>query len=124
LVSDASLEHNPGIQAGLKLSSAEKRRLKDELERKRVRIALVTVWDNWDEDGDTVEITGAGFSQEFELRHRKQSFFVPIIPGSNVRIRAVKDGGGGNVTLGLQTVLGPVLLPPLGVGEIVEVPTP
>jgi hypothetical protein len=42
--------------------------------------------------------------------------------GGTVSIRAVRDGGGGGVTLGVSTVIGPVPLPSLAPGQIVEIP--
>jgi hypothetical protein len=54
--------------------------------------------------------------------HKPVTFFLPLQPGGTVSIRAVRDGGGGGVTLGVSTVIGPVPLPSLAPGQIVEIP--
>ena len=118
----ALVQHNPHIVNGMHMPTSEMHRLEQELAGGKVRIAQITIWDSEVGDGDTVEVVGAGFSQSWTLAHRKKTFFVPVIPGATVRIRATKDGGGGGVTLGLATILGEVRLPHLVVGQAIEVP--
>lgn len=118
-----SFQRTPGsVLAQLKMPEAEKKRLADKLADGGVRLAVVTAWDTVDEDGDTVDIIAASFSQRLVIMHKPAMFFVPVQPGGSVVIRAVRDGGGGGVTLGVSTILGPYRLPALAVGQSVEIP--
>jgi hypothetical protein len=106
------------------LPDAEKKRLREDLANKRLRLVAVAVWDSDDEDGDRVRIDSAGYSEEITLRNARRDVIVPVGAGDPVRITAVLDGGGGGVTLGAQTEFGPIHLPPLRVGQYVEVTAP
>jgi hypothetical protein len=118
----ASFQNAPGsVIAQLNMPEPEKRRLAEKLADGSVRLAAVTLWDTVDEDGDAVEVAAAGFTQRLVIRHQPATFFLPVRMGGSVSIRAVRDGGGG-VTLGVATIVGPVPLPPLAVGQTVEVP--
>jgi hypothetical protein len=119
----ASFQNTPAsVLAQLSMPEAEKARLVEKLADRTVRLAAVTVWDTVDEDGDTVDVTAAGFSQRLVIMHKPTTFFLPVLPGGSVVIKAVRDGGGGGVTLGVSTVLGPYRLPALAVGQAVEIP--
>ena len=118
----ASFQNMPGsVLAQLNMPEAEKKRLAEKLADGSVRLAVVTMWDTVDEDGDTVDVTAAGFSQRLVIMHKPKMFFVPVVARRQRFIRAVRDGGGG-VTLGVSTILGPYPLPALAVGQSVEIP--
>jgi hypothetical protein len=108
------------VLAQLDLPEADKARLKEKLADGSVRLAAVTLWDNHAEDGDVVDLAAAGFSQRLTILHKPKIFFLPLQPGGSVLITGVRDGGGG-ITLGVSTILGPVPLPPLAVGQSVEI---
>ena len=114
---------SPHVFAMLMMPETEKARLRRALEESTTRLGAITVWDNMVEDGDTIRIAAAGFTQEVLILHKPKSFFVPYLPGGSVRIEGVHDGGGG-ITLGVRTALGPLPLPPLSVGQIVEIALP
>ena len=105
----------------LKMPEAEKQRLAEKLADGSVRLAAVTIWDTMDEDGDIVEISAAGFVQRVTIMHKPATFFLPLHPGGSVIIKAVHDGYGG-VTLGVRTITGNLPLPPLVVGQSLEIP--
>jgi hypothetical protein len=102
---------------------AEKQRLKTALEKDRVRVGAITLWDNVAEDGDAVEVAGAGYSQKLTIMNHPTVYFVPFQPGGTIRITGLVDGGGG-ITLGVRTALGSQNLPPLAPGEILELQIP
>lgn len=119
----ATFQDSPGtVLSQLDMPEPEKRRLAESLARDGVRLAAVTLWDAMDEDGDVVEVAASGFSQRLTIVHKPTTFFVPVRPGAGVSVTAVRDGGGGGVTLGIGTVLGPVRLPPLRPGQRLEIP--
>lgn len=115
---------SPHVFAMLVMPEQEKARLKRALEDSPMRIGAVTVWDNVDEDGDYIRISAAGFAQEVLILHKPKTFFVPYLPGGSVRIEGTRDGGGGGITLAVTTALGPLPLPPLAVGQVVEIELP
>lgn len=104
------------------LSDAEKARLKSDLAIERRRIGTITLWDTVDEDGDQVRVESGGYVQDVPLKHTPRVLVVPFGPGDSVKITAIVDGGGGGLTLGVSTLLGPTLLPRLLPGETVEIP--
>jgi hypothetical protein len=115
------LIEQPQKWAKLQMPESEKNRLLHELKTGTLRLGMVKLWDSAAEDADMVRIVAAGFSQDILLRKEPQILYVPFSPGGSVRMTAVRDGGGG-VTLGVETVLGPFLMPSLAVGQSVEVP--
>jgi hypothetical protein len=119
----SSFQNSPAsVLAQLNMPEAEKRRLSEKLADGSVRLAAVTLWDRLDEDGDQIEVNAATFSQMLTIMHKPVTFFLPVQPGGTVSIRAVRDGGGGGVTLGVSTIIGPVPLPALVPGQVVEIP--
>ena len=119
----ASFQNSPAsVLAQMNMPEAEKKRLAEKLIDGTVRLAAVTLWDTVDEDGDVVDVIAGGFSQRLVIMHKQKTFFVGVQPGGSVVIKAVRDGGGGGVTLGVSTVLGPYHLPALAVGQAVEIP--
>src|SRR5437588_176153 len=102
-----NFQNAPGsVLAQLNMPEVEKARLAEKLADGSVRLAAVTVWDTVDEDGDTVDVMAAGFRQRLVIMHKPVTFFLPVQPGGSVVIKAVRDGGGGGVTLGVSTILG------------------
>src|SRR5262249_13903055 len=115
-------QQSPGsVLVQLKMPEAEKQRVAEKLADGSVRLAAVTVWDTMDEDGDVIEISAAGFSQQVTIMHKPATFFVPLRPGGSVTMKAVHDGYGG-VTLGVSTITGSLPLPRLAVGQSLEIP--
>lgn len=113
--------YSNAMLAKLQVSTEERDRLRKALGDGRLRIGMIKLWDTMVEDGDRVRLEGAGFVQELTILHKAAVFLVPYVPGQAVRITAIGDGGGG-VTLGLSTILGPVVLPPLALGQTLEIP--
>jgi hypothetical protein len=122
------IDRELAIQAPYTLDSmnmppVEKQRLKSALEKDKVKVGAITLWDNVAEDGDAVEVAGAGFTQKLTIMHKPTAYFVPFQQGGTVRITGLVDAGGG-ITLGVQTALGNQFLPPLIPGEILELQIP
>jgi hypothetical protein len=117
----ANSEH---VFGQLLMPREEKARLKVELERTPMRIGRLIVWDTMDQDDDRIRITGSGFSQDVVIGHAPKSFFVPYLPGTDIKVLATHDGGGGGVTLGISTTLGPVSLPHVAAGQTIEIAVP
>jgi hypothetical protein len=119
---DSARFARPENLARLAMEEPEKARLVRELSEGRLRIGFVRLWDTADEDGDRIRIQSAGFSQDVTITKAPSMIFVPYLPGGTALITAIHDGGGGGITLGVATVLGPTPLPPLSVGQTLEIP--
>jgi hypothetical protein len=85
-------------------------------------LGWLTLWDNFDEDGDVVSVSAAGFTQSVALRHVPVRILVPYVPGQPVFLTGERDGGGGGVTAAVELSSGPLPLPPLAVGQTVALP--
>lgn len=118
----SALSERSHVLAGMTLDDAEKERLLTEVADGKMRIGAISLWDTIDEDADTVLIASGGFEQEVVIGNTPTMFYVPYRPGAAVRVTAILDGGGGGVTLGVKTVIGPVPLPHLSVGSSLEIP--
>src|ERR1044072_1995874 len=98
----ASFQNAPAsVIAQLNMPEAEKRRVRDDIPAEgAVRLAGVILWNRRKEAGEVVEVSAATFSQTLTIMHKPVTFFLPVQPGGGVSIKAVRDGGGGGVTLG------------------------
>jgi hypothetical protein len=92
------------------------------IERGERMLGWLTLWDNYDEDGDVVSVTAAGFTQSVALTHAQQRILVPYVPGQPVFITGERDGLGGGVTVAVELSTGPLPLPPLAVGQTIALP--
>jgi hypothetical protein len=106
----------------LPVPAIEAERLIALVERGERMLGWLTLWDNFDEDGDVVSVTAAGFTQSVALMHAPTRILVPYIPGQPVFITGERDGMGGGVTVAVHLSTGPLPLPPLAVGQTVALP--
>jgi hypothetical protein len=122
-VPGASTGAAPFALASLLLPAEQKKQIEDHLAKDTIRLGAMTLWDNVAEDGDAVEVSGAGFTQRLTILHEPKVFFVPYMPGGSIHISGVADGGGG-ITIAIKTALGDQFLPPLSPGQAVEIQIP
>ncbi len=112
---------NDKVVSQLHVPESQKSYIKSELDKGRMRVGSISVWDSMAEDGDEIRLSAAGIDQVVRIAHTPRTYMVPHFPGGTIRISGTRDGGGG-ITLGVRTMLGPVHLPHLAVGEILEIP--
>ncbi len=103
------------------MSAAQKTALWAEVERGDKKLAVITLWDNFDEDGDAVSVAGDGVTINVPLTHVTTRIYIPYKPGGNLAITGLRDGGGG-VTAAIETLAGAVPLPILTVGQTIMLP--
>ena len=108
----------------LMLPDADKAKVRVDVQRGRLRIALITVSDNDAEDGDWVSISAAGFRQDVRLFHKPYVVAVPYLPGMPVAVTGLKDGGGGDITVAVTVGTAKLPLKPLKERETVELLPP
>lgn len=114
------LDHAEREQAKLAsgLSEDEAEHLLLEAEAGYISLAWVTVWDNYAEDGDIVEVSAGGMTHIVPILHAPTTIVVPYsIDSAELQIRGIKDGGGG-ITVAARTATGSLPLPPMQEGEV------
>lgn len=112
---------NDNVVSLLHVPENRKAYVKSELDKGRMRVGSISVWDSVAEDGDEIRLSAAGIDQVVRIAHTPRTYLVPHFPGGTMRISGTRDGGGG-ITLGIKTMLGPVHLPRLAIGEVMEIP--
>lgn len=86
------------------------------------RLARIMLWDTHNVDRDVIAVISAGYRQEVELAGTRQSLVVPVDDSFIVQIVGVRDGGGGDITLGVGGLKQEVLMPVMAEGQILSLP--
>ncbi len=105
----------------MNLQPSAVKKLQADIQHGKTKLAWITVWDDYAEDGDIINIQAGGFNSQISLLNEKQKMAIPINQG-NVTITGVADGGGG-ITLGFLTSTGAISLPVIAVGQTIIIPT-
>lgn len=102
------------------LPDIDRQALARDLVNGRTKLAWVTLWDDLEEDGDVVELSGAGFTRAVALTHVPQRFAIPLGNDGQFTVKGVRDGGGG-ITVSAEADGQPLPLPLMNPGEAVTV---
>jgi hypothetical protein len=105
----------------LRLPEPQRRRIEHEVAQRDRRIGWIVLTDSMDPDGDTVAIETAGIVQHVVLAKMWVPVAVPLDGNAPIVITAVRDGGGGGITVALATRRGPMALRIMLPGERIEV---
>ncbi len=108
----------------LMMSGPEKEKVRAEVADGKLRLGWITVSDNFDEDGDWVRVSAAGFRQDVPLKHAPYTFAIPYLPGTPVTVTGLVDGGGGDITVSVYVGTAVLSLRPLKTGEMLQVSAP
>lgn len=103
------------------MTDAEKSQLWAQVETQGKKVTAITLWDNFDEDGDTVSIQSEGVTLTVPLRNAPTTVYIPYKPGGSMTITGIFDGGGG-ITAAIETLSGAVPLPIMSVGQSIVIP--
>jgi hypothetical protein len=120
-VDSANKGHRDNLMAALRLPSSKAAQLVAMVESGERALGWLTLWDNFDQDGDVVSVTAAGFRQVVPLTHAPTRVLIPYVPGQPVYVTGERDGGGG-ITVAVELSSGPLPLPPLAVGQTIALP--
>jgi hypothetical protein len=124
LMQPVAAGESAGAIARLMMSGPEKEKVRTELADGKLRLAVITVSDNFDEDGDWVRISAAGLQQDVRLLHNPYTVTVPYLPGMPVSVSGLVDGGGGDITVSVYVGAARLSLKPLKTGEVLQIPAP
>lgn len=108
-------------QAALDLPEPQARAAMADALGGRVGMAWLTLWDNFDNDGDVVQVTAGGYTRTVQIRNEPVTIALPLPPGATIALAGVRDGGGG-ITVALSTSGGELAVPPLHPGQTVVLP--
>lgn len=86
-----------------------------------IQLGTITLWDNFDQDGDVIQISTAGLTLSVPLMHTPQTYYIPFERGAPIQISGLVDGGGG-ITAAIGTNSGQVPLPIMAVGQTIIIP--
>ena len=114
-------ERQDELAAALRLRPAEAANLMLLIESGKRSIGWLSLWDNFDEDGDVVSVTSAGFTQVVPLIHEPKRIMVVYVPGEPIYVTGERDGVGG-ITVAVELTTGPLPLPIMAVGQTVALP--
>ena len=114
-------EAKPTIAATFDAPIAEP--IVEDAERGLTEIVYLTVFDNWDQDGDVVRIANGLIDVTVPIWHAESTIPIPVSSSHpTITLHALKDGGGG-VTVGVRTADGTLVpIPPLPPGASVTLP--
>lgn len=103
------------------VAGVDAERMVAEADAGKYKIGMVSVWDNFDEDGDVVQIAAEGITATVPIMHAQQTFYLPFKKDSVIQITGLHDGTGG-ITAAIATESGPVPLPVMAVSQTITLP--
>ena len=113
--------------ASLQLDPLAAAAVKADAEAGKVKLVWLYLWDDRAEDGDAVTVTSGGMTVTVTLSNVGTEIALPVEnianEGGLVMINGLRDGAGGGITLGVQTVGGaPLHSPALNPGDVLPLP--
>ncbi|WP_428392352.1 hypothetical protein [Lichenicoccus sp.] len=113
-------EASAAIQA-MKLPAGDAAALQQAVSRREVRLVRMPIYENDGAAGRIVQVSTAGFSRTVALSPTPTVLTLPIAHAGTVSFRALGTAAEASVAIGALTLSGPVALPPLPIGQVLEV---
>lgn len=90
--------------------------------KERLRLVWLTFWDTDREDGDVVRVdSGMGYTRTINLTRQPMTMAIPVIHGVPVKLKGVRDGEGGGITVGMASGNAHAALPIMSTGQVLSV---
>jgi hypothetical protein len=124
MVTPVDPHHRAGVAAAvaaLRLPESQRNEIEKAVLAEQSRIGWIVLVDSMDPDGDTVSVHAGGVTQTIVLSKAWTPVAVPLGEAPSIGITAVRDGGGGGVTVAVATLQGPLVLRNMLPGEHIEV---
>lgn len=119
-------DHDAGrieeIAVSLDIGKEDLRRLIASHRKRDQVFGQIRLWDSFDQDGDVVVVTAGGIAQTVPILKQPTVVTFPYEPDGMVEITALRDGGGGGVTVAVEFATGALPLPPLSAGQTIQIP--
>ncbi len=121
-VSLAAQERADALMKSWRIGRARAEALLAAVDNGKLALGWITLWDNFDEDGDIASLSTVGLTVPIPLWHLPTRLLIPYVPGRSIFITGERDGMGGGVTAAVELTSGALPLPPLAVGQTLALP--
>lgn len=107
--------------AALKVSPPQRVEIEQAVIERRRRLAWIVFTDSMDPDGDTIAVEASGLTQQVVLTKSWTPVAITLADSGSINVTALRDGGGGGITVAFATRTGTMPIRILRPGESVEV---
>ncbi len=94
--------------------------LQEAVSRRRLRLVQLPLFERDGGAGEVVEVSAGGLTQRVQLSERPTPVELAIADVGNVSLRVLGAPASGSVSMGALTLNGPLALPPLAAGHVLE----
>lgn len=105
----------------MKLPPAGRAAMATAVDQYQVKLVWITLWDNYAEDGDRVQLNSESLTLPVALQNAKTTIAIPLPASGVVNLTGVNDGGGG-ITVGVLSGGTPVMVPVMAPGQQIGIP--
>ncbi len=83
-----------------------------------IKLVWLTLWDTDNEDGDAVTVQSAGYARTITLTKQAITLAIPVLRDTPIKIKGVRDGEGGGITVGVASGSALASFPIMSTGQV------